>query len=138
MTTNGYNNNRINLTHPNLYRGIMTFAFINIGLGLNFLFANPTFNPYQLDKSLIGAIFMTLGVSKVLFLNVSRSLKVVRVVMAAEVIFMLFWGIGTTITFFQGLTSLQLFVLYSGLAMIELFLLQEPAVNPVTEIKNPE
>lgn len=133
--TNGYNENKISLSHPNLYRGIMTFAFINIGLGLNFLFTNPTFNPYQIDKLLIGSIFLTLGVSKVTFLNVSRNLKVVRFVMALEVMFMLFWGIGTSITFFQGRTSLQLFVLYAGLAMLELFLLQEPAVNPVTEIK---
>lgn len=130
-----YNENKINLTHPNLYRGIMTFAFINIGLGLNFWLTNPTFNPYGVDKMLVGTVFMALGIAKLIFLNFKRNLKAVRFTMTAEVAFMLFWGIGTTITFFQGKTSLQLFVLYVGLAVNELFLLLEPAVNPITLIK---
>lgn len=127
-----FNKVNIRLTHPNLYYSLLVFAFINIGLGLNFIFANPTFNPYQIDKTVIGSIFLTLGLLKITFLQLFRHLRILRVVMTAEVIFMVFWGIGTTITFFQGRTSLQLFALYAGLSALEVFLLLEPIANPVS------
>lgn len=119
-------------SHPNLYRGITTFAVINIALAMNFFFTNPTFNPYGVDKNIVGAMFLALGISKLTFLNVHRSLKVVRLVMTVEIAFMLFWGCGSVITFFTGHTSLQLFVLYVGMSVNELFLLLEPPVNPMT------
>lgn len=126
----------LRLSHPTLYRGIMTFAIINMALALNFFFTNPTFNPYEIDKSVVGAIFMSLGFSKIIFLNVYRSLKVVRALMTLEIMFMLFWGLGNTITFWQGKTSLQLLVLYVGMAANETWLLLEPFVNPMTETKS--
>lgn len=132
---NDFNKVNIRLTHPNLYRSLMAFAFINIGLGLNFLLTNPTFNPYGVDKMIVGWIFITLGMLKVIFLNFSRNLRIVRLVITCEIIFMMFWGVGTSITFFQGKTSLQLFVLYVGLSVLETFLLIEPAINPVSKIK---
>lgn len=121
----------IRRTHPNLYKGITTFAVINIALALNFFYANPTFNPFGIDKNIVGAIFLTLGVGKLVFLNVHRSLRVVRFLMAVEIAFMVFWGVGSSITFFTGQTSLQLFVLYLGMAVNEIFLLLEPPANPV-------
>lgn len=132
---NNFNKVNIRSTHPNLYRSLMTFAVINIGLGLNFLFANPTFNPYGIDKMIVGWVFLALGLAKLIFLNFSRNLKIVRFLLTCEVIFMLFWGVGSSITFFQGKTSLQLFVLYTGLSVLELFLLIEPAINPISELK---
>lgn len=130
-----YNEINIRFTHPNLYWGILTFACINIGLGLNFLFTMPTFNPYQIDKTIVGSIFLLLGLSKLIFLLLVHNLKAVRVVMALEVAFMIFWGIGTSITFFQGRTSLQLFVLYIGLAVLEITRLTEPGINPLTKVR---
>lgn len=130
-----FNKSNIRLSHPNLYRSIMTFALMDIGLGMNFLLTNPTFNAYGLDKVVPGVIFFTLGFSKVVFLNFSRNLKIVRILMTAEIIFMIIWGVGTSITFFQGRTSLQLFVLYVGFAVLETFLLIEPIVNPLSEVK---
>lgn len=132
--------NKVNIrsTHPNLYYSLVVFAVINIGLGVNFLLTNPTFNPYQIDKAIIGGIFLALGLLKIIFLRLFRNLKILRLVMASEVFFMLFWGIGTTITFFRGQTSLQLFVLYAGLAALEAILLLEPVVNPMSEIKKDE
>lgn len=130
-----YNEIKIRFSHPNLYYGILTFAFVNVALGLNFYFTNPTFNPYGIDKMIVGTIFLSLGLSKVLFLVFWHNIKAVRVVMALEIGFMAFWGIGSTITFFQGKTSLQLFILYCGMAINELFLILEPVVNPVTETK---
>lgn len=122
-------------SHPNLYRSITTFAVINVALALNFFGANPTFNPYEIDKNIVGGIFLLLGITKLVFLNVYRSLKIVRFTMTVEIIFMLFWGVGSTITFFTGQTSLQLFILYVGMSINELFLLIEPPVNPVTAQK---
>lgn len=131
----GVNKKSLRLSHPNLYRTIMVFAFISIGLGLNFIFTNPTFNPYNIPKEITGTIFLILGIGKLIFLIAVFNLKMVRVVMSLEIAFMIFWGIGTSITFFQGKTSLQLFVLYVGLSLLELFLLIEPSVNPVSQVK---
>lgn len=135
MKKKKYNEIKLRYSHPNLFKGILTFAFINIGLGLNFYFTNPTFNPYMIDKNIIGTIFFSLGMAKIVFLMFLHNPKAVRVVMALEIAFMIFWGIGTSITFFQGKTSLQLFVLYAGIATSEIFLLLEPIVNPMTEVK---
>lgn len=89
--------------------------------------------PYGVDKAVIGTIFLLIGLVKLVFLNYFRNLKLVRVALAANIGFMLLWGVGTSFTFFQGRTSLQLFVLYMGLAVLELWLLQESPVNPMTE-----
>lgn len=126
---------RVNLrkTHPTLYRTYMTFALISIGLGMNFLLTNPTFNPYHVNKAVIGSVFLSIGLSKLIFLNFFRNLSWVRVSLAINIAFMIFWGVGTSITFFQGKTSLQLFVLYVGLSTLELWLLQESPVNPMTK-----
>lgn len=131
MTIPELNLVNIRLSHPNLYKGIVTFAVIHVALALNFFFANPTFNPYGFDKNIVGAIFLILGVSKIIFLVIYRSLQAVRFVMAADIAFMVFWGVGSSITFFTGQTSLQLFVLYLGMSVSELFLLLEPPANPV-------
>lgn len=129
-----YNEIKLRFSHLFLYRCIMTFAATSIGLGLNFLFTNPTFNPYNIPKELVGIVFLVLGVSKVVFLNFIYSLRIVRFTMAAEVGFIVFWGIGTSITYFQGKTSLQLFVLYVILfALLEIWAMMEPVINPVTE-----
>lgn len=127
-----YNQVNLRKSHPTLYRSITTFALLSIALGLNFIFTTPTFNPYGIPLWIIGSIFITLGCLKLIFLNLYRNLGIVRVVMAAEVGFMVFWGIGSTITFSQGKTSLQLFVLYVGMAVFELFLMVEPFFNPMT------
>lgn len=129
--------NQINIrkSHPNLYRGLMTMGFISAGLGLNFLFTTPTFNPYQIDKAFVGVVFLLLGLSKVFVLNFVRNLKWLRINMATSLAWTFFWGIGTSITFFQQKTSLQLFVLYMGLSAIQFFYIIEPLSNPNTEVK---
>lgn len=122
----------LRLTNPTLYRSVMVFALISVGLGLNFLLARPTFNPYQIDKQIIGVVFLCFGLAELIGVVVILNLQFIRVVMALNVAFMMFWGIGTSITFFTGQTSLQLFVLYAGLSALQLFLLLEPFVNPLT------
>jgi hypothetical protein len=136
MAGNDYNAINLRLSHPTLYRAIMTFAILSILLGINFLLAKPTFNPYGIDYMIIGVIFIILGMGKVIFLNLHRSVRAVRILMSGEIGFMVFWAIGTTITFFQGKTSLQLFILYVGLTVFEAFLLFEPFSNPITATRD--
>lgn len=126
----------IRYSHPNLYKGILTFAVINIALGFNFWFANPTFNPYNIDKTIIGTIFFVLGFGETVFLILPLRIKMIRLLMALNIGFILFWGIGTSITAFQGITSFQLFILYTGLAALQLWQLLEPVINPMTETKH--
>lgn len=123
----------IRQSHPNLYRSIMVFSFIYIGLGLNFLLTTPTFNPYMIPYEFIGLLFLSLGMLKIVLLNLIRDLVWLRRIMAAEIIVSLWWGIGASITFFRGQTSLQLPILYAGLSLLEVFLLLEPFVNPLTQ-----
>lgn len=127
----------IHKRHPNLYYMITVFCFLNIALGFNFYFSQPTFDPLHIHKNVIGTIFMVLGVSKLLFLNVSRNLKVLRALMAFGVGLLFFWGLANTQQFFAGKSSLQLPLLYLALSFLQFPMLIEPAVNPVTQ-KIPE
>lgn len=125
---------RINLwrTHPNLYLAVTTLAVVNIALGLNFLLLDPTFLIYGSPNQLWGAIFIALGVSKLVFLNVARRLRAVRAVMATAVAYLLFLGVGTAEPFYEGLGSLQLPILYVSLAALQIPLVIEPFINPWT------
>lgn len=122
----------LRLTHPTLFGCVVVFALISIGLGLNFIFARPTFNQFMIDKEIIGTIFLCLGTVKLVAVTLIRNLKFIRFTMAMCAAFMMFWGIGTATTFFTGMTSLQLPVLYSGLIALQFLLLREPYVNPFT------
>lgn len=119
-------------THPNLYLAVTTLAAINIALGLNFVFLQPTFLIYDSPNLLWGLIFLTLGVGKLVFLNVVRKLKAVRAVMAFAVAYMIFLGVGTTTPFFEGSGSLQLPIMYLSLAALQIPLIVEPFINPWT------
>lgn len=122
----------LRLTHPTLYRSAITFAFTSIGLGLNFLLTKPTFNPYGIDKAITGSIFLVLGIFKLVCVLYLKRLKFIRASMAACAGWMMLWGIGTSITFFDGRTSLQLFVLYAGLTVMQVIWCLEPFLNPAT------
>lgn len=122
----------LRLTHPTLYRSALVFACISIGLGLNFLFTKPTFNPFGIDKTIIGMVFLCLGMAKMASITVIRRLKAIRITMALNSSWMVFWGVGTATTYFTRETSLQLFVLYMGLALLQVFWHGEPFSNPLT------
>lgn len=119
-------------THPNLYRMVMTLAVVCLLLGLNFLVLQPTFLIFDMPNVLWGAIFLALGGTKIVFLNVLRRLKLVRIAMAAAVAYFLFLGFGTTQPFVEGEGSLQLPIMYFALALLYLPLLLEPFINPWT------
>lgn len=124
----------LRVTNPALFRGALTIAIIFICLGLNFLLPfipPPTFKQYGISPDFLGAGFLILGVAQIVALTLYRDLYIVRSLIVAGIVYCLFWGVGTTETFFQGTASLQLFVLYMGLAVIQVPLLLSPYFNPV-------
>lgn len=119
-------------THPNLYRAVMSLAVLYVALGLNFWILAPTFLIYDMPSQLWGTIFLALGVCKLVFLNVWRKLRMVRVAMAFSIAYCLFLGAGTTQPFFEGQGSLQLPILYLAVAVVQIPILIEPFINPWT------
>lgn len=122
----------LRLTHPTLYRSAITFSLISVGLGLNFILTKPTFNPYGIPKEITGAIFLALGSFKLVSVIFLKNLRFIRASMAACAGWMMLWGLGTSITFFTGQTSLQLFTLYTGITALQVFWCLEPFLNPAT------
>lgn len=119
-------------THPNLYWAVVILTGATIALGLNFLLLDPTFLIYGAPNQLWGAIFILLGASQFVFLNVVRRLKAVRATMAATVAYLLFLGVGTAEPFVEGSGSLQLPIMYLALAALQIPLVVEPFINPWT------
>lgn len=123
-------------THRNLYIALMVLAVMSVALGINFWLTTPTFQQLDIPKNFIGSMFLLLGVAQVIFLNIYQNLKLVRVTTAISAGFMLFWGAALTQTFFSGKTSLQLPIIYVALAILQLALLVEPSINPVSHPPN--
>lgn len=119
-------------SHPELYYSITVLALISIGLALNFFFYTPTFNPYGIDKTIIGSIFLTLGVLKLIFSNIFRNLKIVRILMASAVAFIFFWGVSNTQQAFRGKASFQLPIILIGIALLQAVWVIAPSINPVS------
>lgn len=128
---------RIRATHPALYRSIQTLAIMSVLMAVNFWFSNPTFNPYGIPKNIIGAIFFLLGASQLVFLNVFRDLRKVRLGLAVSLSFMFFWGLSNAQQFLAGNASLQLPILYVTISILHIPLLVEPPVNPMTRKEEP-
>lgn len=125
----------IRKTHPALYRTLMAHGIMAIALALNFWFSNPTFNPYGISKNIIGIIFFVSGFSQIIFLNILRDLRLVRLNLAASISWTFFWGVSNAQQFFDGKASLQLPILYVALSILQIPLLVESPVNPMTEKK---
>jgi hypothetical protein len=125
----------IHKTHPALYYALMTLGVMGVALGLNFWVSNPTFNPYGIPKNIIGCIFFLIGFSQLFFLNIYRDLRMVRLVLAVSVGWMFFWGVSNAQQSVAGLASFQLPILYVALAVLQIPLLIEAPVNPMTETK---
>lgn len=123
----------IRKSHPSLYQSIMVLGVTSIALAFNFWYSNPTFNPYGVDKNIIGVIFAVLGVGQIVFLNLIKDLRMVRLILATSISWMFFWGLSNTEQFFAGKASLQLPILYVAGAILQIPLLVEAPVNPMTE-----
>lgn len=123
----------IRKTHPNLYWLVMVLAGMQIALAFNFFILSPTFPIFGAPNVLWGAIFLTVGVSKIIVLNLYRRLRLARAVMAFSWVYVMFIGLGTCQPFLEGTGSLQLPIVYVGMAGVLLILLLEPFFNPLTE-----
>lgn len=126
---------QISKTHPSLYRALMTLSIMYLALGVNFWYSNPTFNPYGINKDIIGVIFFWLGASLIVFLNILRDLRMVRIALAISISFMFFWGCSNAEQSFAGQASFQLPILYVAFSFLQIPLLTESPVNPMTEKK---
>lgn len=122
----------IHKTHPNLYWLVMILALIDLALGCNFIFLNPTFPIFDAPNEVWGGIFLALGAGKIVSLNFYRRLRLVRGIMAFAVSYIMLLAFGTTQPYLEGVGSLQLPILYAGMAAIQIPLLVEPFVNPWT------
>lgn len=123
----------IRKTHPGLYHSLMTLSIMYVALAVNFWTSNPTFNPYGIPKDFIGAVFAVLGASLLVFLNLFRNLRLVRLVLAVSVSVMFWWGVSNSQQSFAGKASFQLPILYIILSIMQIPLLIEAPVNPMTE-----
>jgi len=114
---------------------MMTVAVASVALAVNFWIYMPTFTPYGVPYPVVGAVFAGLGVSELVFLNVVRDLRLVRLTVTASIGVMLAWGIANTEQVFAGKASFQLPIMYVAIAVIQVWLLLEPPINPMTERK---
>lgn len=122
----------IRKTHPNLYWLVMTLAIGAIALGLNFIILTPTFLIYDASNNLWGGTFLALGSAEIIFLNVYRRIRLVRLCMSVSFAYTMFLTLGTTQPFLEGSGSLQLPIVYAIISAVQIPLLFEPFVNPWT------
>lgn len=123
----------IRLTHRLVYRLLSSFAIFGVLSAVNFWTANPTFNPLGINKSWIAVVYLLLGLWQLFWLNVRRSLDMVRLGTSAIVGWLVIWGGGNMEQVFDGKASWQL-PLWCGLGAIwHWWILQEPVFNPISE-----
>lgn len=105
--------NRISLrkAFPLLFWEIAWIGLGQLVLAWNFWFSNPSFNPYNISKYIIGVVFFVLGATLLFFLR-HRALLKIRTWMAAMVFFILAWAGGNTQQWFDGKSSLQLPIVF--------------------------
>lgn len=112
--------------------GELALAWNFAGATLTTWYPSPTFLIYAQPNAVWAVSFLAIGASKLIFLNVYRRLRLVRLCMAVEVAFMMYLAWGTTQPYFTGKGSLQLPILYGVLALLQVPLLLEPFINPLT------
>ena len=123
----------LRLLHPNLYRAVMLCALTAVALGVNFLVFTPTYLIFGMPNEVWGALLLVIGVAELFFLNVVTRLSRVRVAMAASIALFLILAVGTSEPFIHNVGSLQLPIMYLGLAAGQFPLLIEAPVNPWTK-----
>lgn len=127
----------IRYTHPGMYWIMMALAVGEVAFGWNFIRNDPTFAIYDGPNNLWGGIFVGLGLARLTALNVYRRLALVRASMVFSLFYMGFLAYGTTTPYREGTGSLQLPFFYALVAAIQIPLLFEPFVNPLTaRLKN--
>lgn len=118
--------------HPNLALLITTIAVLDLLLGLNFLFLNPTFLIWHAPNWIWGSTFLILGTGKLFSLYVLNNQWAVKVFVLLNILYASCLAAGTSEPFLDGAGSLQLPIFYLGLAVIQVPTLVEPFLNPAT------
>lgn len=132
---------RVNLrkSHPLLHRSIRVIAVGCLAWALNFwglgFIPPPAFDPYDIDKNLVGVVFAVVGVSLLTFLIFVHSLRWLRISLASAVFWLIVWAGANTHQFFNGKASLQLPIAFIVIAFLCRPLVAEAPVNPFTEEK---
>lgn len=126
----------LRLTHPGLYKSIMLFAVLTLAMAWNYFNYKPTFSPYNIEKEVIGSIFLSVGVVFLLLLNVFRNFKLLRTTEAIAAALLIFWAVINTKQAFEGKASFALPILLLYAAFTILKDLLEPPVNPMTRRDN--
>lgn len=122
-------------SHPLLFHLSMAIAVGSLVLALNFWFFAPAFDPYGVPKAAVGVVFAIIGTALLTFMTLYRDLRLVRFSQASSTLWMLFWGCINTKQFFDGNASLQLPLVFFTLAAMQIAMLIESPVNPMTEKK---
>jgi len=110
---------------PNLYYSITTVAIALILLGVNLLLTIPLFVPLGIPKTVVATAFITVGVAKLLFLNVVRDLHAVRLLLAVGIAGLSFWGLANAQQSLNGMASFQVSILYFTIAALQVPMLRE-------------
>jgi hypothetical protein len=119
-------------THLNLWRMAFLLAVGELLLGANFLLLQPTYPIFHAPNELWGICFVVVAVSQMLALLVVHSLAFVRGCMSVAVAYTLIVAVGACEPWLDGVGSLQLAILYGGMAVIQIPLILEPFLNPMT------
>lgn len=135
MTETKFTAVNLRKSNPTFYHLIMVLSLGRVALALNFWLYKPTFQPYGIHKAWAGAVFCALGVSQLVFLHLWRDIRKIRLVLATSAAVLMVWGLVNTQQWFAGKASLQLPIVYVVIAVVQIILLVEPPVNPMTEKK---
>lgn len=117
--------------HPNYWVSVMTFSMIYLALAANFLFLHPSFLIFGAPNQVWACIFFLLAVGQTVTVNMGQ-LPWLRRVMACSIVYMALLAVGTSQPFLDKTGSLQLPILYLGLATLLVPLRAEPPSNPLT------
>lgn len=123
----------LRLLHPNLWRATMTTALWMFGLGVNFLIFTPTYDIFGMPNQLWAALALLIAGTELVCLNFILVLRYVRMAMALSIWLSCVLAVGTCQPFIEGVGSLQLPIMYAGLAALQFPLLLEAPVNPWTK-----
>lgn len=121
--------------HPNYWVSVMTFSVIYLALAFNFLFLSPSFLVFGAPNRVWGVLFVVLSVGQAVALTMNW-LPWLRRIMAGSTLYMMFLAVGTSQPFLDNEGSLQLPIMYLGLATLLVPLRAEPPSNPLT-MKDP-
>lgn len=127
----------LRVMHPTMWRLLMWFSIVKVGLAFNYWFARPTFMPYGTSKYVAGTVFIFLGVSQIVFLLLIRDLRKVRLLLALSGFAEFVWGAVNSQQFFAGKASLALPIYVLTVAVAQRILLVDAPINPAASREPP-